>query len=99
MLYEMEIYKVMLQQIEKMFIKYASAFVEFIFDNQHLFQTALSNYAAFQHFFGLHPNFRKHQIFLFGESYGSVYVSLLGKLILDGASVFPVNLQVIFVVE
>ncbi|CAD5212446.1 unnamed protein product [Bursaphelenchus okinawaensis] len=55
--------------------------------------TAQSNYAALKHFFAIHPNFRQHKVFLFGESYGAVYVSLLGKLIVQGRKGFSVNLE------
>lgn len=48
-------------------------------------QTATDNYAAVKEFLlRAFPSFCSHSVFLFGESYAGIYVSMLGENILRG---------------
>lgn len=55
--------------------------------------TSLENYEAVKQFFTEFPQFRHHQTFIMGESYGGVYVPTLTARIVDGQKDFPINLK------
>uniref|UniRef100_A0A7E4V8B1 Carboxypeptidase n=1 Tax=Panagrellus redivivus TaxID=6233 RepID=A0A7E4V8B1_PANRE len=56
-------------------------------------QTAAENYEAVKQFFGKHPSFRNHSVFIMGESYGGVYVPSLTLNIVEGEKDYPINLR------
>jgi cathepsin A (carboxypeptidase C) len=55
--------------------------------------TSLENYNAIKKFFEIHTQFREHQVFIMGESYGGVYVPTLTARIVEGQKDFPINLK------
>jgi cathepsin A (carboxypeptidase C) len=55
--------------------------------------TSLENYEAIKQFFGIHPEFRNHSVFITGESYGGVYVPTLTARIVKGQKDYPINLK------
>jgi len=56
-------------------------------------QTSLENYNAIKRFFEVHSQYRGHQTFIMGESYGGVYVPTLTARIVEGQKDFPINLK------
>ncbi|PAV87210.1 hypothetical protein WR25_18873 isoform A [Diploscapter pachys] len=56
-------------------------------------QTSAENYEAFKLFFKTFPKYRNHSVYIFGESYGGVYVPTLTARVVDGQEDFPVNLK------
>uniref|UniRef100_A0A1I7SVL3 Carboxypeptidase n=1 Tax=Bursaphelenchus xylophilus TaxID=6326 RepID=A0A1I7SVL3_BURXY len=56
-------------------------------------QTSLESYNAIKKWFEVHSEFRHHQTFIMGESYGGVYVPTLTARIVEGQSDFPINLK------
>lgn len=56
-------------------------------------QTSLENYNAIKKWFEVHADFRHHQTFIMGESYGGVYVPTLTARIVEGQKDFPINLK------
>ncbi|VDK29434.1 unnamed protein product [Gongylonema pulchrum] len=56
-------------------------------------QTARENYAAVKAFYQEFPWTRSRPLYLAGESYAAIYISMLAELILLGQSGFPVLLE------
>lgn len=59
-----------------------------------LFQVADDNYKALLSFFAKFPNFTQNDFFIFGESYGGIYVPTLSLRVVTGATKF--NFKVSF---
>ncbi|CAI5456666.1 unnamed protein product [Caenorhabditis angaria] len=57
------------------------------------FLTAKLNYDAVKLFFKEFPEYRNHDVFISGESYGGIYVPMLVDEILNGQKDFPINLK------
>lgn len=53
-----------------------------------LFQVAEDNYQALQSFFAKFPAFRNNDFYVFGESYGGIYVPTLSAKIVKGSANF-----------
>ncbi|KAK1161917.1 lysosomal protective protein [Acipenser oxyrinchus oxyrinchus] len=47
-------------------------------------EVAENNYKALQTFFARFPNFTQHDFYVFGESYGGIYIPMLSMLIASG---------------
>jgi carboxypeptidase C (cathepsin A) len=63
-----------------------------IMNLESLFQTRDNNYAAIKDFFRKFPHFKHSPLFLFGQSYGGVYVPMLAtKMVDDHELNFDVN--------
>ncbi|KAH7729145.1 Protein F41C3.5 [Aphelenchoides avenae] len=56
-------------------------------------RTSAENYRAIKDFFGIYPQFRKHAIFLSGESYAGIYIPTLASRIIEGQHDFVINLK------
>ncbi|VDD89135.1 unnamed protein product [Enterobius vermicularis] len=56
-------------------------------------KTSFENYQAVKEFFKAFPQFRDHNTFIMGESYGGVYVPTLTARIVDGMKDFPIRLR------
>lgn len=59
-----------------------------------LFQVADDNYRALLSFFAKFPNFTQNDFFIFGESYGGIYVPTLSLRVFTGTA--KINFKVIF---
>ncbi|KAH7724196.1 Protein F41C3.5 [Aphelenchoides avenae] len=57
-------------------------------------RTSSENYSAIKDFFGIYPQFRKHAVFIAGESYAGIYIPTLSKRIIEGQHTFAINLEV-----
>lgn len=51
-----------------------------------LFQVAEDNYKALLSFFAKFPNFTRNEFFIFGESYGGIYVPTLSLRLVTGSA-------------
>lgn len=59
-----------------------------------LFQVADDNYRALLSFFAKFPNFTQNDFFIFGESYGGIYVPTLSLRVVTGTA--KINFKVRF---